>query len=536
MRRGRDIKVTDLSGPAEPLMELDPKGFMRLPHPYENWHDGEMHQLSEERKKRAEHCLDGVSVLGLGKPASQEEEEEAVARFLDGLRKLFSKENNWTFLQPLLLSIENCVKCQTCNDACHVYRASGNVAIYRPTFRSEALRRILNKYLTRGGKVLSTLRGNDIELTWTTITRLAESAYRCNLCRRCAQTCPLGVDNGLISREIRKLFSQELGITVEELHRDGTVKQLMTGSSTGMNPAAFMDVVAFVEEDIADRFGLTIKIPIDKAGAEYLVMHNAGEFLSWPQNLQAFALIFERAGIHWTLSSEILGYDTVNYGLFYDDVQLARIALIHAQIAKRLKVKKVLLGECGHAHKVFMATADRILVGDLAIPRESALPLLEDIVCNGRIETDPSRNDFPVTLHDPCCIVRHLGIVQPQRRILRKLCPKFREMEPHGVDNYCCGGGGGLALIQGGNFPGWRTRLSGRMKFKQILEAFQDCIGPEDNKYVCAPCSNCKGQLRDVLSYYDAGKRCHIMYGGLVELIANSLPGLKVPFIEWEFR
>ena len=49
----------------------------------------------------------------------------------------------------------------------------------------------------------------------------------------CAQTCPVGVDNGLITREIRKLFSQELGIAMPELHEAGTVKQLTTGSSTG---------------------------------------------------------------------------------------------------------------------------------------------------------------------------------------------------------------------------------------------------------------------------------------------------------------
>ena len=39
--------------------------------------------------------------------------------------------------------------------------------------------------------------------------------------------------------------------------------------------------------------------------------------------------------------------------------------------------------------------------------------------------------------------VRLMGVVEPQREILRKICPQFREMEPHGVDNYCCGGGGG---------------------------------------------------------------------------------------------
>jgi len=536
MKSRQEVKISDLSKPDVQLAELDPSEFLKLPPPYEDWDDGEMRQLTDDQKTRIEHSLDGVTAIGIPKPASQEEADKVVASFLEGLKKLLTKEDNWTFLQPLLLSMENCVKCQTCNDACPVYTSSGNQEIYRPTFRAEALRRIINKYLKPGGKILPKFRGNDIELTWDTLARLAELSYRCTLCRRCAQVCPIGVDNGLITREIRKLFSQQLGINVDELHGSGTVKQLQVGSSTGMNPTALMDIIEFAEEDIVERTGLNIKIPIDKEGADYLVMHNAGEFLSWPENLQAFAIIFEIAGVSWTLSSEQVGYDSVNYGLFYEDVMLARIALKQAQIAKDLKVKSVLQGECGHAHKAFMPIADRVFPAELNVRRESCFPLLEDIVCNEKIMVDPARNNFPVTLHDPCNVTRSMGIVEPQRRILRKICPQFQEMTPHGVNNYCCGGGSGFAIMQGSNFPDWRNKISGRRKFKQILDVFQDSIGPETHKYICAPCSNCKGQFRDLLGYYDAWERCSILYGGLVELIVNAMVDVKEPFIEWDFH
>jgi heterodisulfide reductase subunit C len=58
-------------------------------------------------------------------PATPEEEEALVRRFVSGLQKLFSAENNWTFLQPLLLTMEHCARCQTCSASCHVYEASG---------------------------------------------------------------------------------------------------------------------------------------------------------------------------------------------------------------------------------------------------------------------------------------------------------------------------------------------------------------------------------------------------------------------------
>jgi len=108
-------------------------------------------------------------------------------------------------------------------------------------------------------------------------------------------------------------------------------------------------------------------------------------------------------------------------------------------------------------------------------------------------------------------------------------------MEPHGVNNYCCGGGSGFAVMQSGNFPNWRATISGRMKFTQILNAFsRQELDPAVSKYVCAPCSNCKGQIRDLITYYDAWQRCRIQYGGLVELIVNAMTDVREGFIEWD--
>jgi Fe-S oxidoreductase len=147
------------------------------------------------------------------------------------------------------------------------------------------------------------------------------------------------------------------------------------------------------------------------------------------------------------------------------------VAIKHAEAAKKLKVGKIVLGECGHAHKALSVIADRVLTGDLNIPRESSMTLLRDIVMSGRLKLDASRNDFPVTLHDPCNMVRLMGVVEPQREIVRAICPRFREMTPHGVDNYCCGGGSGFAIMSGHNFPDWRFHVAGRKKLEQILVA-----------------------------------------------------------------
>lgn len=531
------MKIEDISKKSEQLIRIKPEDLMPLPYPYDTPDaDPAMRELTQDQKNRYEASLDGVLAIGIPKPETKEIEEELIRKFLSGLTKLLTKENNWTFLQPLLHSLEYCVKCQICNDSCPVYMASGKQEIYRPTYRPEILRRIINKYLKKQSTLSLKLTGSDIELNWTLIARLAELSYRCTLCRRCAQVCPLGVDNGLISHEIRKIFSQEMGIAPKELHESGTVQQLKVGSSTGIAPKALVNIISFMEDEIEEKTGKKIKIPVDKEGADILLLHNAGEFMAWPENTEAFAIIFEAAGLNWTLSSELVGYDAVNYGVWYDDFQFAKIALRHAEVARELKVKKISVGECGHAHKAMMVIADRILTGDLNIPRESAIPLLADLVMNNKIKLDPGRNNFPITLHDPCNMVRLMGIVEPQRQILRKICPQFREMEPHGVENYCCGGGSGFAIMQSMNFPDWRSAISGRVKLKQVLETFQDVISPDIPKYVCAPCSNCKGQIRDLFNYYSVFEKCNIFYGGLVELIANAMVDIEKPFIEWEWH
>ena len=291
----------------------------------------------------------------------------------------------------------------------------------------------------------------------------------------------------------------------------------------------------FVDEEISEKTGLDVHTPWDVRRRYPSHPQRRGDpgLAGKPRSLLRDS---ERRRNKWTLSSELAGYDGVNYGLWYDDAQFARVALKHLEVARKLGVKKIVIGECGHAHKALGVIADRIAMGDLDIPRESSMTLLREIVLSGKLSLDPGRNNFPITLHDPCNMTRLMGVVEPQREILRAIAPAFREMEPHGVDNYCCGGGSGFAIMSPNNFSDWRTQVSGRKKLEQVMNAFSGSLDPSIQKYVCAPCSNCKGQLRDLFSYWDIWDKHRILYGGLVELIVNAMTTVKPGFIEWDWR
>jgi Fe-S oxidoreductase len=531
----KKVLVKDFGAADDVLSPLQSEDLTLLPG--ETVEDIHFKPVKPETKEKYDFSLDGFSALSLPIPKTKEEEEAIVKFFLSGLEKLFTTENNWGFLQPTTLSNEYCMQCNTCNEACPIYLESGRKDIYRPNFRPEVLRRIYKRYFSASGKLLGKWVGADLDLNWRVVYHLAELAYRCTICRRCASVCPVGVDNALISRELRKLFSQEMGIAPESVHKSGTVKHLQTGSSTGMTPEAFRDTLGFIEDIIEEKTGRRLTIPVDKEGADILLFHNVGEYMAWPENPAAFAILFEAAGLNWTLASEGMGYEGVNYGVWYDDVQFSRIALAQIQAAKKLGVKKIVIGECGHATKAMVSIADRLAVGDLAISRESCLPLLESFVTEGKIAFDPSRNNFPVTLHDPCNMVRLMGIISPQRNILKHIMApgQFREMLNHGVNNYCCGGGSGFAITNVNNFSEWRNSLASRRKARQVLEAFSDCLDPSIPKYYCAPCSNCKGAARDgLMEHFGFKDKYNIIYGGLVELMVNAMVDMPQPFLSWE--
>jgi Fe-S oxidoreductase len=523
-----NLKIEDISKDTKKLTTVRLEDLMPLPGDFV---DKEWSEIPAETSEKYACILDDTMVLPIPIPKTKQEEEELVNKFLNGMRKLFTKENNWTFLAMLDTTMEHCAKCNTCSDSCHLFEASGGNEMYRPSYRSEIFRRIYKNYVKK--EPFAKWRHGDVDLNWRTIARLGELAYRCNICRRCAQTCPIGADNALVAREIRKIFSQELGITAPELHEKGSMLQLKTGSSTQMTKIIVKDNLEFIDEDFSEETGYEFKTPWDVEGADILLIHNAGEIMAWPENIAAFSIIFEAAGISWTLSSDLAAYDSINYGVFYDDVQFARTALLQAQAAQKLGVKKIVLGECGHAHKALTVIADRVLPEAINIPRESCFPILRDIVMSGKIKFDPERNNFPVTLHDPCNITRLMGIIKPQREIVQKLCPQFREMHPHGPFNYCCGGGSGYAIMGRNTIQEWRMKVTGRKKFEQILNAFEDSRGPI-KKYVCAPCSNCKGQIRDMIEHYELLEKEQLAYGGIVELIVNAMVDVNPGYIKWE--
>jgi Fe-S oxidoreductase len=133
---------------------------------------------------------------------------------------------------------------------------------------------------------------------------------------------------------------------------------------------------------------------------------------------------------------------------------------------------------------------------------------MAEYIEQGRLKLDPSANPEQVTYHDSCNLARTSGIYREPRVILGAVAQNFREMTPHGLENYCCGGGGGLVALP--EYEEKRIR-AGKPKVEQIRKT-----GAE---VVVAACENCRLQLGELNNYY----ALNVEVTSLADLVVKSL-------------
>jgi len=406
---------------------------------------------------------------------------------------------------PLRLYMEICVKCGTCSDVCPVYYGRKDTYL-NPAERSDIIRRLYRKYCTASGMFFGGLAGAEYFRN-EDIDKWIQHFYECTACRRCAQFCPFGIDNSVITRKGRGIVDS-VGKTPEFL-KQVVAKSLETGNTDGANPGALKAATSFIEEEMMEEHGFKVDIPIDKAGAEYFLVPPSGDVLVNAESLMGIAKVFYASGVDWTLSSR--AFDGANYGLFTgNDKVMKEDNRLYIEEAKRLKCRVLMMGECGHAHRIMKFMAEKAhWWGKLPFEISNILQYTAQLVTEGTLKFDKSKNPDPVTYHDPCNFAKSCNIIEEPRIIMRAACADFREMQPHGAENWCCGGGGGLSAMD--SIHDFRMNVSGKKKVEQILAT--------GARYVAAPCSNCKRQLMQLNEYH----HLDIGSGGLHDLVSRSI-------------
>ena len=368
---------------------------------------------------------------------------------------------------------EMCVRCGLCSEACHFYLSHDNDPSYSPV-----------------GKVKQTiwpLLKNDGRVSPEFVYQMAQLAYtECNLCKRCVQYCPFGIDTAYMMQIVRRIC-HKLGVTPQYL-QDTAHSHAATMNQMWVKDDEWTDTLLWQEEEARDELA-DLRIPLDKEGADifYSVIGPEPKFRT--QLIYQAAVLMHATGQNWTMPSTP-GWDNSDMAMYSGDSELmGRLKRQHFESAMNLRCKKIVMGECGHAFRSVYDMGNRWL-GWKSYPIEvmHAIEFYWELMEAGKLKVAKTF-DKVVTLHDPCNISRGRGLHEKAREVVRAFCPNFIEMTPNREHNYCCSAGGGV--INCGP-PFKKTRVSGNtIKADQLRNTGAEvCI---------APCHNCHGGLEDII-------------------------------------
>jgi Fe-S oxidoreductase len=431
-----------------------------------------------QRSHRAKREL----LLPLGLPAELPPDWQAQALGkLDQLRRQ---------RRSLQLYLDTCVRCGACADQCQFFLGTGDPR-NMPVARAELLRKVYRRHFTTGGKLAGRLAGAE-DLTDTVLEEWYTYFYQCSECRRCAVFCPMGIDTAEITSAAREVMAS-VGVATKYV-TEVVKKAHEIGNNLGIPEAAWRDSCQFLEQEMKEETGKDIRIPVNEVGAEVLLVPPSADLFANTDTMIGYAKLFHAAGVSWTTST--YASEAGNFGLFlnYEHLQKVNRRLVDA--ARQLKVKRLIIGECGHAWRAAQAFMDTLNgpLDFLESPKpEHICEFAARLIRRGALKLNPAANDGQVvTYHDPCNLARAGGLLEEPREILRAVVKDFREMPADTIrqKTFCCGAGGGMLAeeLMGVRMQGAKPRV--------------DAFRASGASCLATPCAICKAQLPVAFQHY----------------------------------
>ena len=339
-------------------------------------------------------------------------------------------EKGYEFEKRFREQILKCSRCGFCQAVCPVYKAT-----LRPALNARGKMLILKEVMD--GK---------IDLS----EELIESLFQCTICASCYLNCPSGV---------------EVPEIIKAARRDMAKKGILHPAFLGMEKALRDSGNIYMDDEPDIEGGRRV----DKAKYVYFV-GCVGLYRETEATDTTLELL-DRLGVDYTLIDEVC------CGGVLEDVGLDMIEDLSKRNMENIfksGADTVITG-CPYCFRTFNEREQYGPLRDRGIRIIHISQFLKDI-------TFDVKTDKIVTYHDPCDLGRHCGIYEEPREIIRKIAPRFTEMEHHHQDALCCGAGGGVR----GAFP----KNSIEMARRRLKEAEE--IGAE---VVLTDCNSCLHNL-----------------------------------------
>jgi Fe-S oxidoreductase len=349
---------------------------------------------------------------------------------LANAKKVFLKKIDRT----LATDLESCIHCGHCASACHFHESTGNPK-YTPIRKLDLLKRFYRRELSPL-RWMHRLYTDDISfddlVTWQ------ELVYdSCTECARCSQVCPMGINIAAGVNVMREAMAEAELIPVEL----ATVEREQMANRT---------VFGFGVEDFARSVenlrSQGFDVPVDKEKTDILVLSTVVDNMLFTDALIGTVKIMNHLKLDWSMSST--NFEAANFGLLsgYEGLQKFDSDNIF-KTALEMGVKTIIVPECGHAYPALRWDGPNQFGQEVPFEVLAMSEFLGREVMAGRLKLKKIGKDKKVTLHDPCKVARHGGVLQEPRAVLEALDVSFTETPSHGEVNWCCGGGAGVFLI-----------------------------------------------------------------------------------------
>ena len=430
--------------------------------------------------------------------------------------------------RSLKIFMDCCVRCGACADKCHFFLGTGDPK-NMPVLRAELLRSVYRQDFTLAGKILGKLAGGR-EMTVGVLKEWFMYAYQCTECRRCSVFCPYGIDTAEITMMLRELLHL-VGIGINWC-MEPVSNSNRTGNHMGLTPQAFKGNVEFLCDDIENLTGVRVNPTFNRKGAEVLFITPSADVFAEPGifTCMGYLLLFEAIGLDYTWST--YASEGGNFGLFTSNEMMKKLnGKMYAE-AKRLGVRWILGGECGHMWRVLHQYMDTMNgpADFLEVPRSPITGTVfdnarstkmvhiseftADLIRNNKITLDKSRNAHVLpTFHDSCNPARAMGLLEEPRYILDHVVEKWVEMPENTIreQTFCCGSGTALNTDEI-----MELRMRSGLPRANAVKYVHDKHGV--NMLGCV-CAIDRATLTTLMNYWVP----EVQVAGLSELVGNAL-------------